>query len=85
MTIENRKNFTDIKKAFEERNYVLLTKEEDYKNSKQKLDCICASGHEFSISWSSFQQGHGCPYDSGLRMKDFSDRKKNKIKMVEIL
>ena len=72
MSIEkqNRKNFTDIKKSFEE-------------SSTQKLDCVCPSGHKYSISWNSFQQGHRCPYDSGLKRKDLSDRKKNKIKMIE--
>jgi len=87
MTIEKqkRKNFSDIKKAFEESSTLLLTEEKDYKNSKQKLDCMCPSGHKYSISWNSFQQGLRCPYDSVLRMKDLSDRKKNKIKMVEVL
>jgi hypothetical protein len=35
-----RKNFSDIKKEFERINYKLLTEENEYKNSKQKLNYI---------------------------------------------
>ena len=82
-------NFTDIKKAFEERNYMLLTKEEDYKNSKQKLDYICPIGHQHSISWGSFRQGHDCPICSRYKIyfseiqKEFERRKYTLLTLEE--
>lgn len=48
-----------VNKEFNKRGYVLLSKE--YINSSKKLDYICPNGHTDSISWNSFQQGHGCP------------------------
>jgi len=68
-----RKNFLDIQKFFEGRGYELITKEKDYKNSKQKLDYSCSKNHKGSISWHDFQQGFGCPYCA-----------KNKIDFLEI-
>jgi len=55
-----RKNFDEIKKEFENRGYKLLTKEEEYKNNKQKLDYICPKGHNGLIDWSHFHRGQGC-------------------------
>jgi len=49
-----------VRRSFEKKNYVLLTKE--YIGSGQKLDYICSNGHKYSISWDSWKQGHGCPY-----------------------
>jgi predicted XRE-type DNA-binding protein len=58
---KRRKNFQDIKNEFEKRNYRLLTEENEYKNSQQKLKYICPNGHECLISWNNFQHGYGCP------------------------
>jgi hypothetical protein len=55
-----RKNFDEIKKEFENRDYRLLTKEKEYKNNKQKLDYICPKGHNGLIDWSHFHRGQGC-------------------------
>lgn len=54
---KQRKNFSDIKNKFEEKNFVLLTKEEEYINSKQKLNYICSCSYNKSISWNDFKQG----------------------------
>jgi len=72
---KNKKYFLDIKNKFEKRNYILLSDEEDYKNSYTKLKCICPNGHEGSISWSNFQQGRGCSYCAKKKI-NFSDIKK---------
>jgi len=53
-------NFDDIKIEFEKNKCSLLTKEDNYKNNKQKLDYICKNNHKHKISWNSFQQGHRC-------------------------
>jgi predicted XRE-type DNA-binding protein len=57
---KRRKNYQDIKKEFEKRNYILLTEEKDYKNSKQKLNYICPEGHESSICWNNFKKIQDC-------------------------
>jgi len=78
---KKRKDFSDIKKEFEERNYILLTEEKDYKNCYTKLKCICKNNHSHSTGWANFQQGYGCPIcgiellSEKLRM-NFSDIKK---------
>ena len=38
-----------------------ILKSTKYINSKTKLDYICTNGHEHSISWNDFSNGHGCP------------------------
>jgi DNA-binding XRE family transcriptional regulator len=58
---KQRKDFYEIKKEFKKRNYKLLTEEDEYKNSKQKLKYICPEGHEGSISWDSFRRNNNCP------------------------
>ena len=54
----NKLEFNKVKKAFEERGYVLLEKE--YINCNHKMRYLCSNGHEHSISWSKFAQGRGC-------------------------
>jgi hypothetical protein len=49
--IENRKG------------HELLSKE--YKNARTKLQIRCPEGHEFDMSFDSFQHGHGCPVCAG--------------------
>jgi len=58
---KRRKDFSNIKKEFEKRNYILLIKKEEYKNSFTKLKYICPNGHEGYMSWNSFQKGNNCP------------------------
>lgn len=43
--------------------YILKTTE--YKNSTQKLECICPKGHHCVIIWSEWRRGHGCSYCAG--------------------
>jgi len=71
-----RKDFSDIKKEFERRNYILLSEEKDYKNAFTKLKYICNEGHECFISWSNFQRGCGCSVcDNEKQKKIFYDIK----------
>ena len=53
-----------IKSEFEKEGYTLLTKK--YINNFQKLEYICPEGHQHSIIWSSWEQGHRCPYCAGV-------------------
>lgn len=56
-----RKDFNIIRKSFEDANYILVTTEVEYKNSRQKLGYICPNGHYHSISWDNWRQGYRCP------------------------
>ena len=57
---EQRISLDFIKSEFEKVGYQLLTVE--YKNNRQKLDYICPNGHQHSIKWNDWQQGHRCFY-----------------------
>ena len=55
--------YTFVKNRFEEDNYILLS--DRYVNCSTKLKYRCPKGHEHSISWVNWQQGHRCPYCDG--------------------
>ena len=59
---KQRKTFNIIEQSFEKANYILITKEDDYENACQKLECICPKGHYYSVTWNKWQQGRRCPY-----------------------
>jgi len=52
-----------VKEQFEKEKYKLLITE--YINARQRLYYICQNGHKHNILWSSWQQGHRCPYCVG--------------------
>ena len=56
--LSKKKTIEEIKQAFEERGYILLSKE--YIDAHHDLEYICPHGHEGSMRWSSFSQGKGC-------------------------
>lgn len=74
--------FSEIKRAFEEKKCILLTEEKDYKNNHQKLKYICPEGHENSITWSNFQQEHGC-YICGIELQANKMKGKNSILIIQ--
>jgi hypothetical protein len=53
-------NFEDIVVAFQEQGCQLVTKAEEYKNNKQKLDYICSCGHPSQIIFMDFKRGKRC-------------------------
>ena len=61
-------NYNFVKNEFEKKKYKLLSTE--YKDTKSKLDYICPKGHEWSINWSNFKQGKGCPQCANKRNAD---------------
>ncbi len=62
MSKKQRKNYQDVKHEFEKRNYILLTKEDKYKNNKEtKLKYICPKGHEGLITLNNFLKIQYCP------------------------
>ena len=56
-------SYNYVKKFFEDRGCILLSKE--YKNCDDKLEYICANGHETMTRFNSFSKGHGCMKCSG--------------------
>lgn len=61
-----------IKKQIEKEGYTLLTKKENYKNTKTRLLVRCSQGHEFPIRYHYFK--NKCPICSGDKID-----KKNEI------
>jgi hypothetical protein len=57
---KQKKNFEEIKNYFKNKGYNLISKENEYKNNKQKLRLICPYGHMCLIRWNDFYSGHGC-------------------------
>lgn len=71
---KSKKNFDDVKKEFELRNLVLLTKEEEIKSvTTDKLRYICPVHGEQTILWNNFKKGAGCrkcaDEENSLRMR----------------
>ena len=61
----------DIEQLFEERGYILLSKQ--YINAKTKLEYICPNHQEFGvqyITYNNLKQGYGCKYCGTERMAD---------------
>ena len=61
------KPYSDIKNYIEKYNYTLLTKQEDYKNTKQYITVMCNNGHIYPVVFSNFLQGARCPQCYSLR------------------
>jgi len=59
--------FEDIKKAFEEQEYVLL--ETDFKGRHYPLSFVCPKGHSHSITWNNWSLGHRCGHCSSNSSK----------------
>ena len=54
----------DMRRSFEELDYVLLTK--SYDHNGQKLEYICDQGHSHSVTWGNWEHNkRRCPYCAG--------------------
>ena len=78
--------FKDIKKWFEDENWTVLTKENEYiSQNKTPIDCICPNGHRQTKNIRKWRMGRRCPYciTSGpeLELKKFL--KKENIEFIE--
>ena len=70
--LEERKlDIEYVRRQFENKKCIL--KSTGYVNSSTKLDYICPNGHEHSIKWNDFQNGHGCPICAGLNKPEIHD------------
>lgn len=58
---KRRKPFDAIAEAFEAEGYTLKVSANNYRNSGQRLACICPEGHECRVAWDHFKQGGRCP------------------------
>ena len=59
MEIEKFLSYDHVKEFIEDKGYKLLSNE--YINSKEKIVMLCDKGHEFKMSYNSFQSGERCP------------------------
>jgi len=80
--------FKDIKKWFEDEDWTVLTKENEYiSQNKTPIDCICPNGHRQTKNVRKWRMGRRCPYcvTSGpeLEIKKFLIEESNNIKFVE--
>lgn len=76
---ENMKKYTyeEVLKAFDEREYTLLTTKEEYVGVTQKLKYVCNKHKDkgiLEITYSKFMQGRGCTYCG--RERTVNSRKK---------
>lgn len=55
-----RISFDVVKSAFEEKGYLLISKESDYQNNKSKLKYICKHHGVVCIDYNSLHKGAGC-------------------------
>lgn len=55
-----RTPFIKIEEYVKDTNYILLSKEEDYKNQFSKLRFKCPKNHEFEMRWDHFITGQRC-------------------------
>jgi hypothetical protein len=58
---KRKNNYQIIKKNIEDKGFVLITKENDYKNNKTKLQIECSQHGIFKMRYNDFQQGCKCP------------------------
>jgi predicted XRE-type DNA-binding protein len=77
-------DFSEIKKEFERRGYILLSEEKYYKTCDTKLEYICPKGHKGFISWSNFKQGQSCYIcNNELKSKNNSGENNSNHKLTE--
>lgn len=60
-----------VKSKFEERDCTLLS--EEYINNNTKLKYRCRNGHNHTINFREFKDGHGCPFCVGLAKYTIED------------
>jgi len=77
--------FSDIKKSFEDEDWIVLSIENDYKNQNETpIECICPNGHKQFKSVRKWRLGRRCPYciTSGpeLKLRKFIDKLNIKYK-----
>ena len=78
-----RKTIEYIRADFKDNGYTLITTE--YKNSDQKLRCICPNGHEWAVSWHNWHsRGIRCPYCSNAGISKWEKEVKGYVNNLKI-
>lgn len=67
---KNRKDYNELKKEIEDHGYKLLTKKEDYKTNKQKLNVLCKCGEPHSSILSDLKRDKCC---QKCKLKKYED------------
>lgn len=55
-----RNSWEKVKKAFDTKNFILLSTPDEYKNAQSKLKYICNKGHLSNATYSNISRGWGC-------------------------
>lgn len=71
-----------IRANFKSNGYTLITTK--YRNNKQKLDCICPKGHEWSVSWNNWGKGTRCPRCSDAGVSKWEKEVKTYVSSLNI-
>jgi len=66
-----KKTFEEVRAAFNQRGFMLVSKE--YKNSYSSLKYLCSNGHQTKISFAKLQSGNGCLECSGKKKKTIEE------------
>ena len=77
-----KKTYEEVKKAFEDRGYILVS--EEYVNSKRPLEYICKLHSDIvqSIQYNALQQGCGCKYCKADKLSKLRSTPEEKIKRM---
>ena len=83
-----RKDFKEVKIAFEKEGYEILSC--DYRNNQSPIICICPEGHEWETDWARFGSGTRCLHCFGnpkLTLEELKDKAKlfGEFKIVNVV
>ena len=59
--IERAPSIDSIKARMYKINKNITILDNDYKNNRVKLNCVCDKGHEWQANWNNLRSGKGCP------------------------
>jgi len=68
-----KKTFKYVKEQIEIEGFKLLS--DSYEKAHQKLQIKCPNGHEYKVTWGSWQQGTRCKDCKGLKKHSYQDVK----------
>ena len=81
MVIDKEKRFLEIKKEFNNRNYILISTELNTVNDKLEYMCIKHKSHGIQkIKYTKFRMGQGCKYCSFEKLSNIHKHSYDKIK-----
>lgn len=77
----NKIPFETVVKDFNDNGYVVISKEEEYKNAATKIEVLCSKHGNFFIRYGHLKEGKGCPTCGGETKRE--KLKKSFLDVVE--